>query len=528
MSIFAESKEVKSIKVGTTDVKAVYAGDTKVWPTFSYPATAMVITPIEEEIHESGRAYVNVIKMSDRWFIDYGLSLHDVAGDSAAGKSQKFSVKQVPSSATLDCTLVGRGGRNSSGSRIYAGGAGGEVVLRNGISGLKSGSEFEFSGAGDSFNPNGKGTAVAISGLSTANVNIKTGYGGDGVNASGGTLFKADGREVPGNATQGGGAGASEKPVSGSQGDEGVSIPVYGTVGQGGTKLTSTNTEPTYTRAGKGRDAYQNDGLTTDRGGIGGALVEVKGVSEIIIEGRDYIEIPELPETPSHSYAGRVIYSFGQPFDGTGQFYTERGSPISACSMERGDIHIMVAGLMGGPSVYDPIWDFGFGASGSHRFRAGSTNGTDKTKLSVGLAIAQSNINAPVHFITDKATTSFYPQDFLAYAWKIPHAVLGDPDEGSLASSDAQVSKPVEITNGIPNGIAIVVYGAMSIGNSDISLSGLIHTQGGASNGRNYKLYGGYRYVRLDQNGRYFEAEDTTIGGQQGYSERLFVYRRRA
>jgi hypothetical protein len=527
MSIFAGSTEVKSIKVGATDVKAVYAGDEKVWPTFSYPETALVITPIEEDIHESGRAYVNVLKMSDRWFIDYGLNLHDVAGSNAAGKIQKFSVKQVPSSTTLDCTLVGRGGIQTRGSRVYAGGAGGEVVLQNGISGLKSGAQFEFSGAGDSSNPNGKGTALAISGLSTTDVNIKSGYGGDAVNASGGTLFKANGGEVAGNATQGGGAGASEKPVAGSAGDIGVSIPVYGAVGMGGTKLSSSNTEPRYIQAGKGRDAYQQDGFTTDKGGIGGALIEVKGVSEIIIEGRDYIEIPELPETPSHSYAGRVIYSFGQPFDGTGQFYTERGAPISACSMERGDIHIMVAGLMGGPSVYDPIWDFGFGTAGSHRFRAGDTYFGDKTKLSVGLAIAQSNFAAPTHFITDRATISSYPQDFLAYAWKIPHAVLGDPDEGSLTSSDASITTPIEITDGIPNGIAIVVYGAMSINNSNISLNGLIHTQGGASSGNNYKLYGGYKYVRLDQNGSYSESEDATIDYSRGYSERLFVYRRK-
>ncbi len=290
MSIRIGTTEPKAIKVGNRDVFAVYAGAEKVWPVDSYPATALVITPIQERPHSSGRAYVNVIKMGDRWFIDYGLSLHDVDDSGGAGEVQTFSVKQIPPSTSFDCTLVGRGGIQSRGSRVFAGGAGGEVVRREGLSGLQENSQFAFSGAGDSSNPNGKGTAVAISGLSTADVNLKTGYGGDAFGASGGTLFKADGREVEGNATQGGGAGASEKPVAGSAGDEGVSIPVYGAVGMGGTKLSSSNTEPKFIQAGKGRDAYQQDGLAHN-GGIGGALIEVKGVSEIIIEGRDYIEV---------------------------------------------------------------------------------------------------------------------------------------------------------------------------------------------------------------------------------------------
>ena len=231
-----------------------------------------------------------------------------------------------------------------------------------------------------------------------------------------------------------------------------------------------------------------------------------------------------IPDAPNHNYAGRVIYSYGQPFDGNGQFYTERGSSATGCNIQTGDVHIMLCAHRGGVDPYANTWDFGYGLNDSHIFKGQDTYYADALKLSVGIHVANSNSTAPRHYMTDKANTSFYPFDFLAYAWVIPKEALGDPDAGSLQGVDASPTQPIVILDGIPNGIAIVACGAASLSSADYK--NLTHKQSGQSNGRGFYLAGGYKYIRLDSNGQYREELDIDAVGE--CAERLFVYRRKA
>ena len=234
-----------------------------------------------------------------------------------------------------------------------------------------------------------------------------------------------------------------------------------------------------------------------------------------------------IPDAPNHRWAGRVIYNRGVPHT-SGTYYTERGDPIPAANMKTGDIHIMVAGQRGGVNTYNNIYDYNYeNPRLSAGFKAGAVFFSDATKLGIRFSVTAEDVNDPVHFIKDTANTTYYPSDFSAYAWTFSADSLGDPDGTTLSSSAADIGKPINITSGLPYGVALVVYGAMSIENANISLSGLIHTQGGASPMNRYKMYGGYRYVRLDENGAYYEADDNSVDATKGYSERLFVYRRR-
>ena len=231
-----------------------------------------------------------------------------------------------------------------------------------------------------------------------------------------------------------------------------------------------------------------------------------------------------IPDVPNHSYAGRVIHSFGEPFNGVGQIYTERGPASSGCNLRQGDVHIMVSAHTGGTDPYAGSWDFGF-ALQSHVFKGKTTYFSDSIKLNVGIHASETSVTAATHYLSDRATPSVYPQDFLAYAWVIPYEALGSPeDNGDLVFVEASLTKPIEIFDGIPYGVAIVAAGAADVGNADYE--GLTHKQSGRSKGNRYSLAGGYKYVRLNSDGQYFEESDVEAVGTA--AERLFVYRRRA
>jgi len=234
--------------------------------------------------------------------------------------------------------------------------------------------------------------------------------------------------------------------------------------------------------------------------------------------------LPEIPTAPNHTWAGRVIYSYGTPQTDGGRTYTERGGPISGCNVTKGDIHLMVAAHMGGADPYQNTFDFGY-TGGKHRFRGATTSFRDYFKLNVGLCIAPSNGNALNHYITDNSTNTYYPYDFLAYAWTFPKELFGNPSEDDFQFQEASFNRPINITDGQPNSIALEVCGAMG-SSTGTDIRNLTHKQKGRSNGNAYTLAGGYKYIRLDDRGRYSESTDDNAVNT-GTAERMYIYLKR-
>ena len=234
-------------------------------------------------------------------------------------------------------------------------------------------------------------------------------------------------------------------------------------------------------------------------------------------------DLIEIPTAPNHTYAGRVIYSF-RDSDLSGNTLTEYGGPIPGCNVTEGDIHLIIEAHKGGADPYANTFQFGY-IGGTHgSFKTQQNDFSEYHKLSVGLCVAPANGVALNHFITDKATSANLPYDFLAYAWTFPKELFGNPDVAELRFKQASINDPIEILDGQPNAIALEVCGAMGVSTST-DYRGLTHKQRGTGTGKAYTLAGGYKYIRLDPNGQYFEASDPNVIGT-GTAVRMYVYRK--
>lgn len=238
-------------------------------------------------------------------------------------------------------------------------------------------------------------------------------------------------------------------------------------------------------------------------------------------------ELIEIPTAPNHTWAGRVIYSFGTPQTDGNNRYTEFGGPIPGCNVTAGDFHLLVAAHRGGADQYAQTLDFGY-TGGMHSIKERVTNFAESHKLNVGLCIAPADGTSLDHYITDRSTNTLYPYDFLAYAWTFPKELFGSPDEVDLAFRQMPLAKPIQITDGQPNGIALEACCAIGTSTST-DYKGLNHKQKGTGVGKNYTLVGGYKYIRLDSNGEYFEGDgdafDNLVG--TGTAARVCVYLKR-
>jgi hypothetical protein len=140
------------------------------------------------------------------------------------------------------------------------------------------------------------------------------------------------------------------------------------------------------------------------------------------------------------------------------------------------------------------------------------------------VGVAASDIADSNHYVKIRVDGTYFADDFLAYAWVIPHEALGNPDESTLIWKEAaslQGSKEVVVDGGIPGAAGIMCAVTYKDGEG-ASYSELLRSQGGLSKYGTYSIAGGYRYFNFNARGEYTDPAPSTPGQ---ITLRTFVFR---
>lgn len=229
MSVFSGAGELSAIKLGGSDITAVYSGAEKVWPEES-AATVLKITARPSHDRYAAIPYEVTDKTEAPQWRTW-MRVEDSSSAAVNGHTE-FTIEEIPADAEIKFLVVGKGGTGRGEIKGFAAGGGGEVIEWSlGSGGLKAGDKFRMGRIKWNNEPKMRFYLEIYPQGGEPYYAAMPNTGGDGYRSNGGSGW-VDGQEVPSPNTGGSGA-AGVSP--GPNGADGVYLNDWGeTFGAGG------------------------------------------------------------------------------------------------------------------------------------------------------------------------------------------------------------------------------------------------------------------------------------------------------
>lgn len=139
MSVFSGTGELSAIKLGGSDITAVYFGAEKVWPEQS---AATVLKMSARRSHD--RYAQEIYEVTDKTENPQWRAWMRPDDDTTAVNAYtEVTIEEIPADAEIKFLVVGHGGQGNGEIKGFAAGGGGEVIEWSlGAGGLKAGDKF--------------------------------------------------------------------------------------------------------------------------------------------------------------------------------------------------------------------------------------------------------------------------------------------------------------------------------------------------------------------------------------------------